>query len=134
MSLLEVAKLDMMNRLSQFSGEKYLSLETFKLDGSGVRTPLWFVEMDGALYVWTGSDSWKVKRLLKNPRIQVVPSGARGQPKGSWVDGEARVALGSVAERAIELLKQKYGVMYKLINTLSRKNRAVVEIRSSWTE
>jgi hypothetical protein len=34
-----------------------------------VKTPVWFVLHDGALYVYTEADSWKVKRVRNNPRV-----------------------------------------------------------------
>jgi PPOX class probable F420-dependent enzyme len=36
---------------------KYLSLTTYRRDGTPVSTPLWFVEDDGRLVVITAADS-----------------------------------------------------------------------------
>ena len=30
-------------KLAQFDGQKYISMETFKKNGQGVKTPVWFV-------------------------------------------------------------------------------------------
>ncbi len=49
------------------------------MNGTGVVTPVW-----GKLYVWTGADSWKVKRIRNNGRVRLVPSDARGNPEGEW--------------------------------------------------
>ena len=40
----------------QFTG-KYLSLTTFKRDGTGVATPVWFVAEAGTILVVTGAES-----------------------------------------------------------------------------
>ncbi len=56
-----------------FAGQKYLNLETFKKNGTGVKTPVWFAEdpsagldsSDAKLYVYTIGVSGKVKRILK---------------------------------------------------------------------
>jgi hypothetical protein len=34
----------MLNAVAQFAGAKYLSLETFRRTGIGVRTPIWFAQ------------------------------------------------------------------------------------------
>src|ERR1700729_2183968 len=46
-----------------FAAERYISLETFKRDGGGVKTPVWAAPLDGALVVFSAGDSFKVKRL-----------------------------------------------------------------------
>jgi hypothetical protein len=53
--------------LAQFDGQKYISLETFRKNGPGVKTPIWFVMHKNAFYVYTEADSWKVKRIRNNP-------------------------------------------------------------------
>ena len=43
---------------------RYLSLTTFRKDGTPVATPVWVVSDDGRrLLVWTGADTWKAKRI-----------------------------------------------------------------------
>ena len=44
-------------KLAQFVGQKYISLETFKKNGQGVKTPVWFVLHEHALYAYTEADS-----------------------------------------------------------------------------
>lgn len=102
-------------RLAQFSNRKYLNLVTYRRSGTAVSTPMWFVEEDGVLYVRTPAKSGKVKRLGNNPRVRVVPSDGRGSPKGTWVDGRARIVGGAEAERANRLVYRKYGWRKKLI-------------------
>ena len=43
----------MSGALDRFRDRKYLNLETYRRDGEGVRTPLWFVEVGGLLYAET---------------------------------------------------------------------------------
>ena len=54
-------------------GGKYLSITSFKRDGSGVATPVWFVQEDGRLLVETDANSGKVKRIRRNPQVLVAP-------------------------------------------------------------
>ncbi len=97
-----------MAALDRFAGHKYLSLETFRKTGVGVRTPVWFAEKDGELLLYTLADSGKVKRIRNNPRVRIVPSDIRGNPRGQWVDAQARLLEGDQARTANRLLNQKY--------------------------
>lgn len=106
--------------MAAFRGRRYLNLETFRRNGQGVRTPLWFVQMDGLLYVRTPENSGKVKRLRNNPRVRVVASDAVGKPKANWVEGTAQFAGSDQAHRVNELLKEKYGWQKALIDFGSR--------------
>jgi hypothetical protein len=108
--------------LSAFSGQKYIALETFKKNGEGVRTPVWFVLHEGAFYVYTEADSWKVKRIGNNPRVRVAVSDIRGNVKGSWSEGTARSIDGEERLEADKLLDQKY-FLKKIFNFLSKINR-----------
>jgi PPOX class probable F420-dependent enzyme len=80
--------------LASLGDRKYISLETFKKNGDGVKTPVWFVLRDNALYVYTEATSWKVKRIRNNPRVRVAPCSIRGVVKGPWMDSTASIVEG----------------------------------------
>ncbi len=110
-------------KLAQFYDRKYLNLVTYRRSGTAVSTPVWFVEEDGVLYVRTPARSGKVKRLRNDPRVRLVPSDGRGNPKGAWVDGRARTVVDSAeAERANRLVHRKYGWRKKLIELRYKNN------------
>ena len=116
------------------AGEKYINLETYRKDGRGVRTPVWFVESssgDGSiLYVRTSDDTGKYKRIRNNPSVQVAPCDMRGRVKGKWVKGEARIASEEEKLKAFKMLEKKYGIIYKMTRMfMSRKNYVVIAIR-----
>lgn len=102
--------------LAQFVGEKYLNIETFRKNGAGVRTPVWFAASgpitpgrdDVILYLYTLPDSGKVKRIRNNARVRIAPCDIRGGLRGQWMDAEARFAEGAEAEQAHRLLGKKY--------------------------
>ena len=48
---------------------KYLSLTSFKRDGTGVATPVWFVADGERLLITTDAQSFKVRRIRRNPLI-----------------------------------------------------------------
>jgi hypothetical protein len=53
-------------RLAALADERHISLTTLKRDGTTASTPVWVVTDDGRhLLVWSGSTTWKVKRLLR---------------------------------------------------------------------
>ena len=64
------------------AGQKYISLTTFRKNGVGVSTPVWFGEDGDKLYVMTRSDMGKAKRIRNNPRVRVAPCTIRGKVTG----------------------------------------------------
>ena len=109
-------------KLAPFDGQKYISLETFKKSGQGVKTPVWFVLHKNAFYVYTEADSWKVKRIRNNARVRVAVCSMRGDIKGPWLDATASLIEGDERVEADTLLDRKY-FLKKLFNVLSRINR-----------
>lgn len=115
----------MQKRRNQFSGKKYLSLETYRKNGEGMRTPLWFVEEGGIFYAQTLSSTGKVKRVRRQPRVRLVPCGRRGNLEGGWVEGEAWIVRGAQKEKRIdEMLNRKYGVARRLIGVAQGFSKA----------
>jgi uncharacterized protein len=108
------------DKLAQFANQKYLNLESYRRNGQGVRTPLWFAEDNGALYFYTLADSYKVKRIGANPRVRVVPCDMRGNVKGEWVDATARRLDVVESRRVDKLLDRKYGLVKRITNFVSK--------------
>ena len=104
------------NELSQFAGQKYLNLESYRKNGQGVLTPIWFAEGDGVFYFYTVADSYKVKRIRNNPRVRIAPCDAHGNVKGEWIEATSRLLEGAEAQRADDLLNRKYGWTKRIIN------------------
>ncbi len=91
-------------------GERYISLTTFRRDGTGVATPVWFVEHEGGLALYTGATSGKVKRLHHTAHVTLAPCTVRGAVTGPTLVGTARVVTDSAATAAIRAaLLRKYG-------------------------
>src|SRR5689334_15708202 len=117
-------------KLEQFGDHKYMSLETFKKNSQGVRTPVWFVLHNDALYVYTEADSWKVKRIRNNPRVRVAPCSVRGAVTGPWLDGTASFVDGDERRAADKLLDRKYflKVIFNVLTKINRHTRAMIKI------
>src|SRR5215470_15122623 len=70
---------------TEFQGQKYLSLTSFRKSGVPVRTPVWFAEAEGKLYLFTNPKSGKAKRIRNNPRVLIAPCTMRqGYRPGIW--------------------------------------------------
>lgn len=114
--------------------EAYISLETFKKDGTGVATPVWVAGLGGKLVVVTNGTSWKVKRLQRNPKVRVAPCSARGAVRGPWTDAECRIIAEPARQKAADdALRAKYGFQYWLLDLGGRiggtmKHRTWLEI------
>jgi PPOX class probable F420-dependent enzyme len=106
---------------SELARERYVSLATFRRNGAEVRTPVWFAAREDRLWIVTGGDSGKVKRVRHTARVRVAASDARGGVHGVWHDGTARIMHEprEIAD-AQALLRAKYGWQARLLNFVSR--------------
>ncbi|MFD9406918.1 PPOX class F420-dependent oxidoreductase [Streptomyces sp. NPDC059989] len=96
--------------LEELGRARYVSLTTFRKDGTPVATPVWAVADGGELYVWTRSDSWKVKRIGNDGRVAVSACDVRGRvAEGAPVlEGEARLLDEAGLKRVRRLMSRKY--------------------------
>lgn len=95
-------------------------LTTFRKDGRGVRTPVWCVGREGRLYVRTGSGSWKVKRIRRDPKVLLTPATITGSPMAPPVAGRARVLDLEEASWIEAALARKYGIQKAGVDLLLR--------------
>ena len=108
---------------------RYLSLASFRRDGRRVATPLWFAAREGKLYAMTRPESGKVKRIRRNPRVEVAPCTQRGRVTGAWVPAVARIVPPEQAAGAKTWIEQKYWLARW--RWLWRKNNTLVEISAA---
>lgn len=102
---------------------RYVSLTTFRRSGEPVSTPVWVAEHDGALVVTTPSGSGKVKRLRRDPRVELRPSDRRGRvPDGAEpVAGVAEVVSDPAAQHGpADVLRRTYGLEYRVVMAVER--------------
>ncbi len=93
---------------SAIHDQKYISLTTFRRNGVGVATPVWFGEADGKLYVMTRSDMGKTKRIRNHPRVKIAPCTIRGKVTGPEFAATARLLPPEEHQRARGTLDRKY--------------------------
>jgi len=118
---------------SRFPG-KYLSVTSYKRDGSGVATPLWFVIEGERLLALTDPASFKARRIRRNPVVEVVPCSASGSPRGEPVTGLATFLDDEEIPRVEALMARKYRVdrililpVYRLVQRLRGKRASGAE-------
>jgi uncharacterized protein len=99
---------------------KYLSLTTYRRDGTPVSTPVWFVEKNGRLFVTTAANSYKAKRLRRNPAAMVASCTARGVPKGDAIPVQVEFLPLEEHARVERLMAEKYRVDRVLILPIYR--------------
>ncbi|MEJ3742580.1 PPOX class F420-dependent oxidoreductase [Actinomycetes bacterium KLBMP 9797] len=99
---------------------RYVSLTTYRKDGTPVPTPVWHVPHGAELWIVTEAGSGKVKRIRNNPRVRVAPCSARGTvaPNTPSVTGTARLLDGDGTALARKLLARRY-VMSRAGNWLA---------------
>jgi uncharacterized protein len=107
---------DWLSAVTELDEARYISLTTFKRDGSPVSSAVWITGAAGSYVFTTGDKAWKTKRLLRNPSVHVEVCDMRGRVKSEatrfvgtgQVDGSARAV--AAAELA---LAAKYGWQFK---------------------
>jgi PPOX class probable F420-dependent enzyme len=107
--------------------ERYVSLVTFKRDGSEVATPIWFApdaDDDALLWMYTNVTSWKIKRIRNQEgRARVAACDARGKLRGDYENATATViddASSPEFERAFATLIDRYGWQARAVLFFSR--------------
>ena len=92
----------------EITGQKYISLASFRKNGNPVHTPVWFGEKDDKLYVMTRSDSGKYKRIRNNPKVRIAPCTMRGKITGPEFAATARVLPSRTGRWARKTIERKY--------------------------
>ena len=123
-----------MAALDEIRRSRYVSLTTYRRDGTGVATPVWHVTNDkDELLVVSDPGAWKVKRLRNNSSVVVTICDIRGRitPGAPSARGTARVLDEADTRAARRLLARKY-LMSRVGNWFSRvlrlRRRPVVAI------
>jgi uncharacterized protein len=123
-----------------FAGQKYLNLETFRKNGQGVKTPVWFAaepsakldSNDAKLYVYTTGNAGKLKRIRNHAKVKIAACNMRGDVKGDWVPARAEILTGSEAKHGMQLLNKKYFPWKQLLDFFAmfgKRQRTVFMLR-----
>jgi PPOX class probable F420-dependent enzyme len=130
---------DASDALSALRDAKYLSLESYRQNGAGVLTPVWFANARDfpssnirKLYVYTTANSGKAKRIRRRGSVRIAACDMRGTVTGPWTDALAEVVMGEEFDLGMRLLDQKYFPWKQLLNLSAmlfrRQERIVLAI------
>ncbi|WP_068926120.1 PPOX class F420-dependent oxidoreductase [Planobispora rosea] len=121
-----------MTSIPELAAEPYVSVTTFRRNGTAVPTPVWAAPDGEALVIWTPVSAGKVKRIRNNPEVTVRACDLRGNARGEEVAGRAEILSAEETERVRGLLSRKYGLQGRLVilgSKLRRGSRGTVAIR-----
>jgi len=108
--------------LAQLAEERYVSLTTFRKDGTPVSTPVWVAgDEEGRLLVWTAAESWKVKRIRRDHHVRVAPCTGLGKERGDAIEAQAEIVPD--VDLVQELEQRKYGWQSHLFGALTAAMR-----------
>ncbi|NGO75571.1 PPOX class F420-dependent oxidoreductase [Streptomyces sp. YC504] len=104
--------------LEALGRSRYISLTTYRKNGTPVSTPVWVVGDGALLYVWTKTDTWKVKRLRNDKRVVVTACDVRGRIAEGAVSAEGTATLLEESEmpKVRRLLSRKYKWQYWMVD------------------
>ncbi|MET7403027.1 PPOX class F420-dependent oxidoreductase [Dactylosporangium sp. NPDC005572] len=110
-----------MTAVEELGRSKYVSLTTYRKNGTAVATAVWHVADQGELFIVSNADAWKVKRIRNDPRVVVTACDVRGRvaPGAASVEGTARVLDDAGTQHARQLLARRY-FMSRAGNALAR--------------
>ena len=109
--------------LDTLGSAKYISLTTYRKDGTAVATPVWLARSGDALIVITDPDSGKAKRLRNNPAVLVSPCDMRGRVKPDAISSAGTVGFQDTAQTQLTMaaISGKYGLMGRIITWMNER-------------
>lgn len=110
--------------VDEIARSKYVSLTTYRKDGTAVATPVWHVPNGDELIIITEAGTGKVKRIRNNSRVVVTVCSLRGRiaPGAASAEGQARL-LGEVDTQAARVLLARRYLMSRVGNWVTRTLR-----------
>jgi PPOX class probable F420-dependent enzyme len=103
---------------------RYLSVTSFKRDGTGVATPVWFVSDGRRLFAFTDLHSAKIRRIRRNPRVLVAACRVDGKLRSEPISARAEVLTADAdLERVQKLLLARYKISYRIVMLFYRLGR-----------
>jgi uncharacterized protein len=100
-----------MTATAALSPHKTMLLTTFRKDGTPVGSPVTVAVVDGRIFFRTYTDTWKFKRMRRNPQVEVAPATFRGKPLGPGLPGRARRLDGDDVKLARKAIKRRSPVL-----------------------
>ena len=112
--------------IPEIDNAKYISFVSFRKDGTPVPSPVWCVPYEGGYAFTTEMNSWKVKRILANPKVTIQVCNVRGRVKAgvNVYSGTAELLDADATAEVRERVKRKYRIAYQLLIERSDRKAA----------
>ncbi|MHA1483043.1 MAG: PPOX class F420-dependent oxidoreductase [Candidatus Heimdallarchaeaceae archaeon] len=98
------------------NNQKCINLTTYKKNGEGVSTPIWFARENNDIYIMTDEKTWKAKRMKNNPKVVFVSCSYMGKVRRKFSDlrihGDAEFLEGEEHNKAEQRIAKKYKFLY----------------------
>lgn len=110
-------------QLQAIGRRRYMSLTTFRRSGAGVATAVWVAPQGDGLVVTTGAATGKVKRLRREPRVELRECTRTGRVRDGAPVVRARARIVSDEDeqhRLIRPLAAKYRLQYRAVRLVER--------------
>jgi PPOX class probable F420-dependent enzyme len=91
---------------------KTILLTTYRRDGTPVSTPVHVAVENDVAYIRTFDPSGKLKRMRRNPDVEVAPSTIRGRVTGESRPARARILGGEESAAAARAIEHKYPIVH----------------------
>ena len=118
--------------LAPFVRQGTILLTTYRRDGTPVGTPVSIAVEGDRAYVRTYDTAWKLRRIRRNPAVEIAPATFRGRPTGPAIRARARLLGGDESAHAGRALARKYpvlqGVLVPLFHRLRRYKTMHLEL------
>ena len=111
--------------LEPFVEQRTVLLTSFPRDGTPVGTPVTIAVEGDHAFIRSFDAAWKVKRMARNPEVEVAPWTFRGEPQGPAIRAKARLLDGPEAEHASELIEAKHAILQGLLVPLGHRLQRV---------
>lgn len=112
-----------MTSLLALADARFVSLTTFRRSGERVSTSVWVGRDGDALVVLTPAGSGKVKRLRRDPRVELAPCGRFGKVEDGAVPVAATAELRESpadVERARATIRRHYPIESRIVLGIER--------------
>lgn len=110
----------------------HILLTTFRKNGEGVPTPVWYGRQGNHLYVFSLEKAGKVKRIRNSAKVQVAACTGTGWITGPTIEARARILAREEERIARRALRRKYPIAFRFsevfANGLLRRKWAFLEI------
>lgn len=116
------------NWVVQLRGAKYLLLESERVDGTWVATPMWFAVVDDTVFLRTDARAAKVRRISHRPVVKVAPCTIRGKPLDDYMECMARIVPQEREAQAEAALRRRNGPLRRLFSSFVRNDHVYLEL------